>query len=143
MKPDEVDLSEAGNTYLIANTPLFLASRLQSDSSVEVLSRFCSSDDLYSGVFQALQKIPESPTDAVRPFAYLIALRRKDSPEMFSKAAGLSSVYHPWFKTVARALEATFIPHVNESIFVGAPRPTIIQYPLTSTSTVMVEAEKV
>jgi hypothetical protein len=143
MKPDEIDLSETGNTYLIANTPLFLANRLQADSSVEALSRFCSSEDLYAGVLQALEKIPESPVDAVRPFAYLIALRRKDSPEIFSKAAALSSVHHPWYKTVARALEATFIPHVNESIWVGAPRPTIIQYPQTTVSTVTVEAEKV
>jgi len=143
MKPSEVDLSEAGNTYLIANTPLFLARRLQADSSTAVLSRSCSGEDLYAGILDALQGNPENPVDAVRPFVYLIALRGQGSPNLFFKAAELRSQSHPWYSTVARVLEATFIPQVNESIWVGVPQPMFNQYPLPPVLNEPIEAEKV
>jgi hypothetical protein len=143
MKPSEVDLSEAGNTYLIANTPLFLARRLQTDSSADLLSRLCSCEDLYAGIVDALQKDPENSIDAVRPFMYLIALRGQETPDLFFKAAELHSRRHPWYTTVARVLEATFIPQVNESIWVGVPQPTFVQYPPTPALTELAETEKV
>lgn len=143
MKPSDVDLSEAGSVYLIANTPLFLARRLQTDPSADLLSRSCSGEDLYAGIVEALQKDPENSIEAVRPFMYLIALRGQDSPGLFFRAAELHSPRHPWYTTVARVLEATFIPQVNESIWVGVPQPTMIQYPLTPASTEPAETEKV
>jgi len=143
MKPSEVDLSEAGNTYLISNTPLFLARRLQADSSVEALGRLCSGEDLYAAIVESLAVNPENSIEAVRPFVYLVALRNQGSPELFSKAAELRSHFHPWYTIVARALEVTFIPQVNESVWVGPPQPTIAQYPLAPASTEFVETEKV
>jgi hypothetical protein len=143
MKPNDVDLSEAGKIYLVANTPLFLTRRLQDDSSVDVLRRSCSGEDLYEGIVESLQFAPGDSVEAVRPFAYLIALRGQESPELFLKAARMRSDYHPWFKTVARALEATFVPHVNQTIWVEAPRPTISQFQVHSVSNEPHEAGKV
>jgi hypothetical protein len=116
--PDEIDLTEAGYTYLISNTPLFLIRRLQEEPSVQLLRENCSSQELYSEIVHALEKEPESSVEAVRPFVYLIALRGQSSPELFSQAAALRSEYYPWFKTAALMLEATFVPNVNSILFV-------------------------
>lgn len=117
MNPDEIDLTEAGYIYLVSNTPLFLIRRLQEESSVYSLRERCSGEELYQGIVSALEKEPESSVEAVRPFAYLIALRSQNSPELFFQAAELRSEYHPWFKTAARLLEATFVPNVNTILF--------------------------
>jgi hypothetical protein len=118
MNPDEIDLTEAGYTYLISNTPLFLIRRLQDEPSVPLLQEECSGEDLYSGLARALGKEPESSAEAVRPFAYLIALRNQESPDTFFRAAELRSEFHPWFKTAARLLEATYVPNVNTTLLV-------------------------
>jgi hypothetical protein len=133
MKPSEVDLSEAGNLYLIANTPTFLVRRLQSDSSVEVLSKSCKSDDLYGELEDALQADPADTVAAVRPFAYLLALRNQNSSELFSKAAGLRSPYHPWYPIATQLLVASFIPFVNECVLVRPENPTILQSSVSTT----------
>jgi hypothetical protein len=127
VKPEEIDLSETANIYMIANTPLFLIRRLQADSSVAALSLHCGTNDLYSGIESALSASPENPVEAVRPFAYLIALRNHNDPDMFFKASELRAPYLSWYPTVARMLAVTFIPNTNVTLF-ATPAPRVIQF---------------
>lgn len=141
-----VDLTEAGNTYLIANTPLFLLRRLQEDPAPDLLAQYFSSEELLSDLRRTLDESPENPVQAVRPFVYLLALRYQAlrgmlSAESFFEAARLPSQFHPWYATVARTLEATFVPQVNETVWVS--KATLLESPASTASAFFVEVGKV
>jgi len=118
MKPEEINLTETANIYLVANTPIFLIRRLQADPSVFALAQRCEAQDLYDSIVSSLAKSPENPVEAVRPFAFLVALRIQNSAELFYRAAELPAPHLPWFSTVARMLGVTFVPNANVSMTV-------------------------
>jgi hypothetical protein len=124
MKPEEINLTETANIYLVANTPIFLIRRLQADSSVFALAQLCSASDLYDGIVTSLTRSPENSIEAVRPFAFLVALRIQNCPELFYRAAELPAPHLPWFSTVARMLGVTFLPNANVTMTV-TPLPSL------------------
>ena len=145
MKPDDIDLTEAGNIYLIANTPLFLMRRLQEDPAPDLLSRNFTSEEVLVDLRRVLEESPEDPVQAVRPFVYLLALRNQalrggSSADIFFVAARLTSHFHPWYATVARTLETTFVPQVNETVWVSKATP--LEFHASATSAIFVEVGK-
>ena len=124
MKPEEVNLTDTANIYLIANTPIFLIRRLQADPSVYALAQLCAPLDLYAGIASSLAKSPNNPIEAVRPFAFLVALRIQNCAELFYRAAELPAPSLPWFPTVARMLGVTFVPNANVTMTV-TPAPSL------------------
>jgi hypothetical protein len=135
MKPEQINLTETANIYLIANTPIFLIRRLQADSSVYALAQLCTASDLYDAIVSSLAKPPEDPIEAVRPFAFLVALRIQNCAQLFYKAAELPAPHLPWFSTVARMLGVTFVPNANVTMTVTPP-PSLTDFSGSTTRTV-------
>lgn len=113
-------LSEAEATMAVANTPLFLLSRLKHDPEVIRLSQSFSSDDLLTILNQSLQSPPLTLRAEVAPYVYLAALALKGDFSSFKRALTFTSSDFKWFSYLANYLVKTFIPTKVESLNEGA-----------------------
>jgi hypothetical protein len=110
MSPTDIDLTEAGLVYAVSNTPLFLVRKLQNDQAVHALSERCSGEEIVDALRSAVAKEPDDPQEAVRPYAYLVALWYKPELDHLLQVASLRTPSYCWFAYIASALIQTFSP---------------------------------
>ncbi len=110
MNPKNLDLTDAALTYAVSNTPLFLVRKLQSDPAVHALAEECSGEEIVEAIRAAVSHEPADPQEAVRPYAYLVALWYKPSQEYLSEARTVQAPDYPWFPYIVSALQQTFSP---------------------------------
>lgn len=129
--PNDWGFAEAAQVYGIANTPLFLLRKLQADAEVRAIGEECSGELILDALRAAIAIDPETPIEAVRPYALLVALWFKPTLEHLREAARFSPKDGPWrwFDYLAAALIETFSPVESQIIRVpasiGAPAPRI------------------
>jgi hypothetical protein len=111
---NEAKLIEAGDSYAAANTPLFLLRRLHSDPEIAELGLTFSAEQLLEALRAAAAVEPQTPQDAVRPYALLTALWHKDRSEPLKEAATIEASYSDWYKYLSSVLLETFSP-INSS----------------------------
>lgn len=135
MKPNDFDLKQASKIYGIANTPPFLVRKLQDDVVVREISEKCSAQEILDALRLSVgmdpMKEPMTPIEAVRPYAYLVALWFKPEAEHLQEAARIAAPSYRWFETIADMLLQTF-SHIQTQSF---DVPGLIQTPGISMDT--------
>jgi hypothetical protein len=134
MNPDNFDLNAAARVYGIANTPPFLMRKLQVDPVVREISEKCSPEEILDALRSAVEKDamrePMTPVDAVRPYAYLVALWFKPEVAHLREAAKILAPSYRWFDTIAELCIQTFSPIGNQSVNVaGVLSSSVISVP--------------
>lgn len=117
--PPDSDLTGAVANLAIANTPLFLLRKLQTEPAVtEVANRF-SADEIVSAIERYSQAQAQSDVDFVRPYVYLVALSRCGDPYVFDRLERIGKTKGwEWFDYIRRVLKETLRPvnnHFNEA----------------------------
>jgi hypothetical protein len=137
MNPRNFDLSQAAYVYGLANTPLFLARKLQTDPSVRAISVACTGQEILEELKVVLNADPASTEEAVRPYAYLVALSFKPEGDHLQEAARLQTSIHQWYSYIAETLVATYSPVQTQLIEVpGAlSAPSVSQEQSVPTTT--------
>lgn len=107
---NDAKLTQAGESYAAANTPLFLLRKLHSDPEVVALGQTFSTEQLLEALKQAVTIEPKSPQDAVRPYALLVALWHKNENEPLKQAASIEAPHSDWYKYLSTVLLETFSP---------------------------------
>jgi len=110
MNLQDFDLTGASESYLLANTHLFLISRLQDDPVVQNLSRNFSSGEIRGVLRTSIQKGPDSLEEAVWPYILLVAIFLSGNFSDLQEAAGLPSAKLKWYGLVAATLLASAPP---------------------------------
>lgn len=112
----DFDLVEASRVLGVANTPLFLVRKLQADAEIRAISEEVSGEQILEGLAMALSQEPATPVEAVRPYAYLVALWFKPVPVYLKDAAKLSPAaeHWRWFEYISSVLIETY-SHVESA----------------------------
>jgi hypothetical protein len=137
MTSDQFDLSQAGRIYGISNTPLFLIRKLQADDAVRGIGESCEPQEILETISAAVATEPATATEAVRPYALLVALWFKADVAHLLAAAKIPAPRYNWYEFVSQALIATFAVVQNQTIQIpgqiqapdvsgGSAGPTIV-----------------
>jgi len=110
MNVNELDLTQASRAYGVANTPSFLVRKLQADAGIRALGQTCSAQDILAALRASVAVEADSPVDAVRPYALLVALWFKQEIEHLKEASKISAPEYRWFPVVSELLIQNFSP---------------------------------
>jgi hypothetical protein len=119
MNPNDVDLSQARYVYGIANTPLFLVRKLQDDPAIRRLGAECSGEQLVDALRLIAAREPASAAEAVRPYAFLVALWFNPKMEYLKEASNIQTPFFKWYGYIAQVLLETFSFVQSQSIEVA------------------------
>jgi len=127
MNLETFDLSQAAYTYGLANTPLFLVRKLQDDPAIRAISNSCSEDVILQSLRLLMGQEPTSALEAVKPYAYLVALWFKPEIGPLQQAAEMKTRAHQWYSYVAEVLIETYSPVQTQLIEVPGvlPAPSV------------------
>jgi hypothetical protein len=115
-----IDLSQAETSFGLANAPLFLTRRLQSDPAVQQLSRELSGPQLLSALRRLVRSKPKSIRTAAKTYAYLVALWFNPDPRYLQEAGKLTAPHLDWYEYIARVLVQTKSPTTITRLHVPA-----------------------
>lgn len=127
---EKLRLTGAGQSYAVSNTPYFLVRKLREDPEVRAIAEEHSSEDILEDLRSAISREPTSVTEAVRPYALLVALWDKPRIEELREAANLNAPFLDWYPYVGGLLLQTFSPVQKEEI----PFPGMLLAPPISIS---------
>lgn len=116
MNPNDANLSQASYVYGIANTPLFLVRKLQDDPAIRALGAECSGEQLVDALRLIAAREPASAVEAVRPYAFLVALWFNPKIEYLKEASNIQTLVYKWYAYIAQVLLETFSTVQSESI---------------------------
>ncbi len=126
MTTAKINYDSAVAAFAVANTPMFLLRKLRSDSAVERLTQLFSTDKLFSDLVASLGKKPENLTDAVKPYALLVALSRKGNLALLKELLKYPAPFSEWFSEIANILIQTSMPLTTTAFtppqYLGAER---------------------
>lgn len=139
MNPNDFDLTDASLVYAVSNTPLFLVRKLQADPVVRAIGEGCSGEEIIQALRAAVATEPQDARQAVRPYAYLVALWYKPELDHLLEAAKTPAPHHSWFTYIASALIATFSPVQKQLITVPGQlgSPTMFTSSPSQTTTII------
>lgn len=102
----QVDLSTAAVSLGLANSPVYLLRRLETDPSVQKLSDKYSESEIFREMKRVLsKKKPSSLEETVWPYVALVALANKKSTQYLDQAASLPADHFQWFAYLAQFLK--------------------------------------
>jgi hypothetical protein len=130
MSTELLNLDEAEKAFAVANTPLFLLRKLQSDQNIASWAdQEKDAVNVYKCIESALKIVPNTFREAVLPYALLVAISRKEDPALLRKAGELTAEHYPWFRYLSTALIANFRSTSVQTIHTNGypPRPTCAQ----------------
>lgn len=133
----DFDLTPASQIYGIANTPLFLIRKLQVDPAVRELSDSIPGEQIVRAIGAAVSREPENPTEAVLPYALLVALWFKPEVEHLEQAATVDAPAFSWFRFIASVLIETFSPIQRQVIQASSQLPAMSVTSSASTSRII------
>lgn len=107
---DDAKFIQAGESYAAANTPLFLLRRLHTDPEVAELGQKFDGDQLLEALKAAVAVEPQTPAEAVRPYALLVSLWHQVKLEPLKQAATIEAPHADWYPYIASVLVETFSP---------------------------------
>lgn len=127
---DKINFAEAELSLGLANSPIFLLRRLQEDPAILTMVSSCDGREILRELKAIAKRVPSLGADAVKPYAYLIALFMKGDVENFEKAATVKAPYAEWFSYIANFLRQQASPTSNSAIsfnndlFAAEPSPS-------------------
>jgi hypothetical protein len=110
MNLGEFDVSQACESRLVANTPLFLIRKLRTDPVVQDIALRFASSEIVNALKVSLQADPRTFEDGVWPYVLVTALFLKGDVLPLQEAAELTSPNLKWYKCIAAALLADSKP---------------------------------
>jgi hypothetical protein len=111
---EEAKLIQACETFAVANTPIYLVRKLRMDQEVFEIGRTFSSDDILAAIRRAIQADPADLLNAVRPYAYLVALSMKPEIKGLQEAEKIEVKPWRWYKFISNYLLETWSAPVSE-----------------------------
>lgn len=123
MKRRQFDLRVAESNYAVANVPLFLLHKLQSDAAVQAIANTLSADEILAELKDALKIKPSSLREVVEPYVLLLAFSRKAIPAEVKKAAQIPAPFHDWFSYLAEVIATTAIGTKISSLVLPGQMP--------------------
>lgn len=116
---DNISLERAEASFAVANTPLFLLRRLQSDSAVQdITNSGIGGSTILRALKKAIRLKPRTLHDAVRPYVYLVALSQNRDVSYLEEASRLDAQHFDWFGYIASVLMETYRPTSVETVYV-------------------------
>jgi hypothetical protein len=106
--PREADLTNAGNVFAVANTPLFLLRKLRFDPVVQELSRRFTGQELLQALRASVIENPSDLAEAVRPYVYLTALSLMPSDEALRETSSICAPFYDWLEYIRDYLIETY-----------------------------------
>lgn len=94
----------AQSDFLVANSPLFLLRKLRENPVVQDMAQRALGDTLLSQLKSTLSRKPKKISNAVKPYAYLVALSLQADPKRIEMATKFNSPYHAWYDYLARLI---------------------------------------
>jgi hypothetical protein len=142
MNPNSFNLSQAAYVYGLANTPLFLVRKLQEDPSIRAIADACTGEEIVSELRRIIGDEPTNACDAVRPYAYLVALSFGTEIDHLNEASRLRTSVYQWYGYIAETLVAAFSPVQKQFVQVPGvlPTPPVSQEVGTATTTRLIIA---
>jgi hypothetical protein len=119
MNPNDVDLRQASYVYGIANTPLFLVRKLQDDPAIRALGTECPGEQLVDALRLIAALEPANSVEAVRPYAFLVALWFNPKIEHLKEASNIQTHVYRWYGYIAQVLLETFSPVQSQTVEVA------------------------
>lgn len=111
------DLSQAETALAVANTPEFLERKLRSDPAVKDLLLRYGGEELRRKLSAVLRRKPKNLSEAVQPYAFLVAMSFDADKRPLLSAMQLKSKYHDWYGDFVRILKR----NVASNSFVSVP----------------------
>ncbi len=109
-------LESLKNSYLVANTPMFIVRSFRSNATVSSLAKNFSAAELLAELRRRRNEKLQSVEDYIIPLAILMALSFKRDKSSLEQAANLDFGGHRWFKAVARAVLQSYRPVSSVSL---------------------------
>lgn len=121
-----IDLTQAGEIFAVANTPLFLLRKLRESQAVSE-AKEADEKEILESLQDALKQEQNTLTEAVRPYVYLVALSQKENDTALKEAAKYDSLSWHWYSLLAQRLLEEFSPIFVQNIVLPnyQPIPTI------------------
>jgi hypothetical protein len=118
--PISINLDEAKRAFVVANTPLYLARRLQQDSNVRKLSDL-SGDELLKLYTEAVTRSPVALDELVIPYVCLAALSLQGDLRPLKMTTGIRPAPgYKWLDYIQQVLIQSYNPTSNKTF--AAPR---------------------
>lgn len=106
----EIDLSIAEGVFAVSNTPLFLIRKLRANPAVQEIGLTFDGHDILQALKASAGVKPATLTEAVRPYAYLVALSLNRDISYLKEAAKIPAKHFDWFQYVVNVLIETYRP---------------------------------
>lgn len=103
---DELDLSNANEVVLVANTPTYLLDRLRKDASVAHISQTVSATEILDALRATSATEPQRVQDVVQRYIYLAALAMKDPSEIWPGLAEIDLKKLEWGDQLREMIKA-------------------------------------
>jgi hypothetical protein len=116
---DSLDLTNANEVVLVANTPAFLLDRLRKDSSVAHIAQTVSTSAILGELSLLSAAPPQRVQDVVRRYVYLAALALKDPGEIWPGLAEIDLSGVQWGDQLRAMIEAQTV--ATSRIVAGLP----------------------
>jgi hypothetical protein len=99
----------ASRAFAVANTPLFLLRKIQTDEVVHILCERLTPTELFVEIKRRVRRRPQKIEDAVIPYVLVCALA-KNGRDLLPKVEVLRQQHFPWLPILAGYLDATVTP---------------------------------
>jgi hypothetical protein len=116
---DSLDLSNANEAVLVANTPFYLLDRLRKDSSVAHLAQSLSSAAILDELRDLSAIDPQRVQDIVQRYVYLAALAMKDPREVWPGLNQIDLRKLEWGEQLRAMIEAQTV--ATSRVVIGTP----------------------
>jgi hypothetical protein len=120
-----LDLSNANEIVLVANTPSYLLDRLRKDASVGHIAQTLSTPTILDALRTWSATNPQSVQDVVQRYVYLAALAMKDPSEIWPGLAEINLQRLEWGDQIREIIKAENV--ATNRIVIGAPSAEINQ----------------
>jgi hypothetical protein len=134
---ETVDLTAAERDFVVANTPMFLARRLQSNPVINHMAQEIASDTILQWLKGAASTEPQNVRDSVIPYVLIVSLFLKGDLRALREATLIvPHAAYRWFDYIRTALIQLYKPIVKVNIKVlNAYQAVIINSGNASTTT--------
>jgi hypothetical protein len=116
---ETLDMSNANEIVLVANTPSYLLDRLRKDASVAHIAQTMPTSEILSELRISSAIDPQRVQDVVQRYVYIAALAMKDPSEIWPSFGGIDLQKLEWGDQLREIIKAENV--ATNRIVTGAP----------------------
>lgn len=140
--PTTMQFDTAEAAYMVANTPLYLARRLQADEAVRALNLVWSADQIAAEYRASVSRAPQTLRELVTPYVCLAALSLRDDITALKEQTSASPLTaYRWLEQIRQIFIETYRPVTRQAFKVPRPgHPNLTSYSSAPLTRVVVPA---